>query len=67
MKNVEIKVARVRLGFSQTDLAEQVGISKNSIYLIEAGKMQPTIQVAFKIAEVLHTNVEVLFKLEKAD
>ena len=59
LKNLglNIKSERIRKGLSQEELAEKCDISRNSITLIETGKVNPTILKIVDIARVL--NVEI--------
>lgn len=66
MKN-SIKVERAKLGISQTELAEQVGVSKQTILSIETGRFVPSTILAMKIARYFKTTVEVIFELEPGD
>ena len=66
MKNT-IKVERARKGFTQADLAEKVGVTRLTIHSIEAGKFNPSVMLALKIADCFGTKVEELFELENDD
>lgn len=66
MKNL-IKVERARHNLSQTDLAERVGVTRQTIYAIEKDKFTPSVVLAFKIAQVLQININELFILEEQD
>jgi putative transcriptional regulator len=59
-----IKEHRVELGITQAQLAEQVGVSRQTINAIEAGKYSPTLELAMLIALVVKSSVESLFTLE---
>lgn len=56
-----IKERRVELGMSQEQLARQARIGHSTISEIEAGKHNPTVDVALKIARALEKTVEELF------
>ena len=47
------KERRNQLGITQLDLAELAGISANTLYKIERGQGNPTLEVLFKLADVL--------------
>ena len=64
MKNI-IKVERARHNFSQTDLAEKVGVSRQTIYAIENDKFDPSISLAFRLADTLKIDVNELFIREQ--
>jgi putative transcriptional regulator len=66
LKNT-IKVERARKGFTQADLAEKVGVTRLTIHSIEAGKFNPSVMLAIKIADCFGTKVEELFELENDD
>jgi len=66
LKNT-IKVERARKGFTQADLAEKVGVTRLTIHSIEAGKFNPSVMLALKIADCFGTKVEELFELENND
>jgi len=66
LKNT-IKVERARKGFTQADLAEKVGVTRLTIHSIEAGKFNPSVMLALKIAECFGIKVEELFELENDD
>lgn len=63
MKN-RIKELRRLLGYRQEDLAEAVGVSRQTIIAVENDKYNPTLELAIKLARHLHTTVEDLFILE---
>ncbi|MBE3557591.1 MAG: helix-turn-helix domain-containing protein [Firmicutes bacterium] len=52
---------RRALGLTQQQLATQVGVSRQLISAIEAGRTQPSLDLALSIAATLHTSVETLF------
>ena len=64
MENIKLKIARVENGFSQQDLAEQVGATRQTIGLIEKGKYNPSLKLAFDIAQVFKLNIEEVFVFE---
>jgi putative transcriptional regulator len=66
MKNT-IKVERAKLDLTQQDLAERVGVSRQTINSIEADRYVPSTVLALKIAEVFNTTVNEIFKLEEED
>lgn len=63
MKNL-IKVERARLDMSQGDLAERVGVTRQTIYAIEKDKFTPSVELAFKIAKELNIDINELFIFE---
>lgn len=66
MKN-RIRVLRAERRWSQADLAERVGVSRNSINSIENGKFDPSLPLAFRIADAFGLTVEEVFLREGAD
>ncbi|MGV6831700.1 MAG: helix-turn-helix transcriptional regulator [bacterium] len=66
MKN-KIKVLRAMNDMTQADLAENIGVSRQSINAIEKGKFIPSTVLALKIARLFKTKVEEVFSLEKED
>jgi putative transcriptional regulator len=66
MKNT-IKVERAKLNFTQQDLADKVGVSRQTINSIEAERYIPSTLLAIKISEIFKTTVNEIFKLEDGD
>jgi putative transcriptional regulator len=66
MKNT-LKVERAKLNFTQQDLADKVGVSRQTINSIEAERYVPSTVLAIKISEVFKTAVNEIFKLQKED
>jgi len=62
-----LKDYRKEKDITQADLAEEVGVSRQTINAIETGKYDPSLELAFKIAEFFDTNVEKIFRLEQND
>ncbi len=63
MKN-HIRVLRAMKDWSQAELAERVHVSRNSINSIENGKFEPSLGLAFRIADVFGLTVEEVFEKE---
>ena len=61
MKNKRMKIARVECDLTQEQLAEQVGIARQTIGLIEAGKYNPSISLCIDICRVLNKSLDDLF------
>lgn len=57
---------RAALGLTQGALAERVGVSRQTISSVEAGKMVPSMTLALQLAKALGVEVDVLFWLERA-
>ncbi|WP_445682998.1 helix-turn-helix transcriptional regulator [Solibacillus sp. FSL K6-4121] len=61
-----VKLRRMELGnLTQGDLAKQIGVTRQTMNLIEAQKYNPTIKVCLLIADVLDTSIEKLFWMEE--
>ena len=63
MKN-RIRVLRAEKGWSQADLAEKVGVSRNSINAVENGRFDPSLPLAFRIADAFELKIEDVFLRE---
>lgn len=60
MKN-RIKVLRAERDWTQADLAARLGVSRNSVNAIETGKYDPSLPLAFSIAELFGQPIEAIF------
>lgn len=59
----QIRTLRFHHGeMTQQQLAEKVGVSRQTVNAIEGGKYAPSLEVAFKIARVLDTPLEEVFQ-----
>ena len=56
-----IKVLRATKGITQEDLAQALGVSRQTINAIEKGKYNPSLDLAFKLAEYFETSIESIF------
>ena len=61
MKNLRLKAARAGLDLSQQELAERVGVSRQTISAIEKGDYNPTINLCVAICQVLGRTLDELF------
>lgn len=61
MKNLKLKSARAALDLSQQDLADKVGVSRQTISSIEKGDYNPTINLCRAICKVLGKTLDELF------
>jgi putative transcriptional regulator len=61
MKNIKLKLARVEHDISQAELAERVGVSRQTIGLIELGKYNPTLNLCLAICHTLGKTLDELF------
>ncbi|WP_418822110.1 helix-turn-helix transcriptional regulator [Parabacteroides johnsonii] len=66
MKN-RIKVERAELDITQQQLAEAVGVSRQTIVAIEKGRFLPSTPLALKISKFFGKPVESIFILEETD
>ena len=65
MENRKLKIARVEKGLSQQELADLVGVTRQTIGLIEKGKYNPTLNLCVSIAKALNKTLNDLFWEEK--
>ena len=61
MKN-KLRVLRAEQNWSQAVLAEKVGVSRQTINAIETGKYDPSLPLAFKLAELFSRTIEEVFE-----
>lgn len=61
MKNKKLKLARVEKELSQAELAEKVGVTRQTIGLIEAGGYNPTLNLCIAICKALDKTLDQLF------
>jgi putative transcriptional regulator len=57
-----LRALRAERGWSQADLAERLGVSRQSVNAIETGKYDPSLPLAFKIAAVFAKRIEDVFE-----
>ncbi len=65
MKN-RLKVLRAERDWSQGDLAERLGVSRQSVNALETGKYDPSLPLAFKISRLFALSIEDIFQDEAA-
>ena len=63
MKN-RLRVLRAEREWSQQELAERLGVSRQSVNAIETGKYDPSLPLAFRIADVFGLPIEQIFLME---
>ncbi len=61
MKNMKMKIARMEKNLSQLQLAEQVGVTRQTIGMIEAGEFNPSLKLCVSICRVLGCTLNDLF------
>jgi putative transcriptional regulator len=64
MKN-KLKVLRAERDWTQEDLAQQLGVSRQAIIAIEKEKYDPSLSLAFKMAQLFGKPIEEIFHNEK--
>jgi putative transcriptional regulator len=60
MKN-RLKVLRAERDWNQQDLADRLGVSRQTVNAIETGKYDPSLPLAFRIAELFDMPIEAIF------
>jgi putative transcriptional regulator len=60
MKN-ELRVLRAERDWSQGDLAQKLGVSRQTVNALETGKYDPSLPLAFKIARLFGRRIEEIF------
>ena len=58
----QIKARRKALGLSQEELAKRCGVSRQTVNAIENNKYDPTLALAFRLAQALRLTVDALFQ-----
>jgi putative transcriptional regulator len=66
MKN-NLRVLRAERDWSQADLADQLGVSRQTVNALETGKYDPSLPLAFKIARLFDRMIEEVFDPEEPD
>jgi len=59
-----LKVLRAERDWSQTDLGDRVGVSRQAVTAIETGRFDPSLPLALKIARLFGQQVEEIFFLD---
>ena len=60
--NNRLKVLRAERSWSQQELADRLGVSRQSVNAIETGKYDPSLPLAFRIADLFALTIEEIFK-----
>jgi putative transcriptional regulator len=60
MKN-RLKVLRAERDWSQANLAERLSVSRQTVNAIETGKYDPSLELAFRIAQLFNQRIEEIF------
>ncbi len=61
MKNKRLKIARIECDMKQEDLAKTVGVTRQTIGLIEAGTYNPSLKICLAICKALGKTLDDLF------
>ena len=59
--NNRLRVLRAERGWSQADLGERLGVSRQAVNAIETGRYDPSLPLAFKIARLFEQPIEAIF------
>lgn len=59
--NNRLKVLRAERNWSQADLAQALGVSRQTVNALETGRYDPSLPLAFKIARVFEQPIESIF------
>lgn len=63
----KIRELRAKMGLTQEELAQQVGVRRETIVFLEKGKYNPSLKLAYKVARALDTAIEEVFTFEDED
>ncbi len=66
MKNKKLKIARIECDMSQEDLANRIGVTRQTIGLIESGNYNPTLKLCIEICKALNKTLNDLFWEEQS-
>jgi DNA-binding XRE family transcriptional regulator len=60
-----IKELRARYNLTQDDLADMVGVTRQTMLYLEKGKYNPSLVLAYKVAKALNATIEEVFIIEE--
>jgi putative transcriptional regulator len=63
--NTRIKELRARYNLTQDDLADKVGVTRQTMLYLEKGKYNPSLVLAYKVAKALNSTIEEVFIIEE--
>ncbi len=63
--NNKVKISRVNVDLSQQELAEQVGVTRQTISLIEKGKYNPSLKLWLEICYATNKSLDEIFWIER--
>ncbi len=61
----KLRELRAAKEWSQSDLADKLGVSRQTVNAIETGKYDPSLPLAFKVARLFKSKIEEIFELDK--
>ena len=62
-----IKELRARYNLTQDELADKVGVTRQTMLYLEKGRYNPSLLLAYRITKVLQSNIEDVFMIEDKD
>jgi putative transcriptional regulator len=63
----KLEILRAQKGWTQQELAERVGVSRQTIISLERGRYNPSIQLAFRLARQFEVTIEDVFIYSEED
>ena len=63
----KVKIARIQVNLTQQQLAEKIGVTRQTISLIEKGKYNPSLKLCLQICYAVNGKLDELFWIEKED
>ena len=66
MKN-RLKVLRAERDLSQAQLADHIGVARQTIIALESGKYAPSLPLAFKLARLFNKTIEEIFQPDETE
>ena len=65
--HTKLKVYRAMHELTQEDLAQAIGVTRQTVIAMEKGKYNPSLELAFKIARYFNVTIETIFIYEEKD
>jgi DNA-binding XRE family transcriptional regulator len=63
--NTRIKELRARYNLTQDELADKVGVTRQTMLYMEKGKYNPSLVLAYKVAKALNSTIEEVFIIQE--